>query len=150
MSMAGRDGTDPGSVIPDSLLADSAMHTGSDAGQPGGHLGPGDLDPDEERLLAALERDTGPLSRADAATVQAAEDERPLPGEGGAPDDGLTPRFVAPGSVQGDVEAVGAPRAGTTARGPAAAVRDGARLAASRREGLPPDAVQRRRPAAGR
>ena len=55
MSMAGRDGTDP-----DSTLPDSGMASGSDAGEPGGHLGPGDLAPDEERLLAALERDAGP------------------------------------------------------------------------------------------
>ncbi len=96
MSMAGRDGTDPDSVLPDILLPDTAMETGSDAGQPGGHLGPGDLDPDEERLLAALERDTGGPVRADPATVRAAEDERPLPARGGEPDDGLTPRFVAP------------------------------------------------------
>jgi hypothetical protein len=98
MSMAGRDGTDPDSLIPDSLAPDSGMDTGSDAGEPGGHLGPGDLDPDEERLLAALERDarTG-VARADPATVRAAEDEVPLPDRGGAPDDGLTPRFVAPG-----------------------------------------------------
>ena len=91
MSMADRDGIDP-----DSLIADTAMETGSDAGQPGGHLGPGDLDPDEERLLAALERDTGGPVRADPDTVRAAEDERPLPAQGGVPDDGLTPRFVAP------------------------------------------------------
>ena len=52
MSMAGRDGTDPESTLPS-----SGMDSGSDAGEPGGHLGPGDLAPDEERLLAALERD---------------------------------------------------------------------------------------------
>ena len=56
MSMAGRDGTDP-----DSTLPDSGMDSGSDAGEPGGHLGPGDLAPDEERLLAALERDAQSL-----------------------------------------------------------------------------------------
>jgi hypothetical protein len=92
MSMADRDGTDPESVLPD-----SGMDTGSDAGEPGGHLGPGDLEPDEERLLAALERDAGGgATPADPALVRAAEDERPLPAQGGAPDDGLTPRFVAP------------------------------------------------------
>ena len=79
---------------------DSAMASGSDAGGPGGHLGPGDLSPDEERLLAALERDAG-SGRADTpeetiATVRAAEDEAPLPDRGGAPDDGLTPSFRAP------------------------------------------------------
>jgi len=93
MSMAGRDGTDPDSVLPD-----SGMDSGSDAGEPGAHLGPGDLDPDEERLLAALERDAGGAGAtpADPALVRAAEDERPLPAQGGVPDDGLTPRFVAP------------------------------------------------------
>lgn len=92
MSMAGRDGTDPESMLPD-----SGMDTGSDAGTPGGHLGPGDLAPDEERLLAALERDAGSASvPADSAVVRAAEDEVPLPDRGGVPDDGLTPRFVAP------------------------------------------------------
>jgi hypothetical protein len=92
MSMTGRNGTDPESVLPD-----SGMDTGSDAGEPGGHLGPGDLDPDEERLLAALERDAGSASEpADSASVRAAEDETPLPDRGGVPDDGLTPRFVAP------------------------------------------------------
>jgi hypothetical protein len=79
---------------------DSAMASGSDAGGPGGHLGPGDLSPDEERLLAALERDAG-SGRAGTpeetiATVRAAEDEAPLPDRGGAPDDGLTPSFRAP------------------------------------------------------
>ena len=95
MSMAGRDGIDPESTLPE-----SGMGTGSDAGQPGGHLGPGDLDPDEERLLAALERDAlglrEPTVEESLPEVRAAEDEAPLPGEGGDPDDGLTPRFTAP------------------------------------------------------
>src|SRR3954463_11403197 len=97
MSMARRNGTDP-----DSALPDTGMASGSDAGEPGGHLGPGDLTPDEERLLAALERDTSPgdLESPEEviAEVRAAEDEAPLPDEGGAPDDGLTPRFTAPGN----------------------------------------------------
>jgi len=82
--------------------SDTAMASGSDAGGSGGHLGPGDLSPDEERLLAALERDAG-TSAATAtppeetlAAARAAEDDAPLPGEGGAPDDGLTPSFRAP------------------------------------------------------
>jgi hypothetical protein len=95
MSMAGRGGTDPESALPD-----SAMETGSDAGEPGGHLGPGDLSPDEERLLAALERDARglrePSIEESLQQVRAAEDEAPLPGAGGEPDDGLTPRFTAP------------------------------------------------------
>ena len=95
MSMAGRNGTDPESTLPD-----SGMDTGSDAGAPGNHLGPGDLAPDEERLLAALERDAKglrePSVEESIAELRAAEDEAPLPGEGGEPDDGLTPRFTAP------------------------------------------------------
>jgi hypothetical protein len=95
MSMAGRDGIDPESELPE-----SGMGTGSDAGEPGGHLGPGDLDPDEERLLAALERDARglrePTVEESLPEVRAAEDEAPLPAEGGEPDDGLTPRFTAP------------------------------------------------------
>jgi hypothetical protein len=95
MSMAGRNGTDPDSAQPD-----SGMASGSDAGEPGGHLGPGDLEPDEERLLAALERDVKGLQEPSVedslAQLRAAEDEGPLPGSGGEPDDGLTPRFTAP------------------------------------------------------
>ena len=88
------------STDPDRSVPDSAMDSGSDAGEPGNHLGLGDLDADEERLLAALERDAvDPHTDApedSEAAVRAAEDEGPLPGEGGAPDDGLTPRFIAP------------------------------------------------------
>jgi hypothetical protein len=95
MSMAGRNGTDPESALPD-----SGMGSGSDAGEPGGHLGPGDLAPDEERLLAALERDAKglrePSVEESLPQIRAAEDDAPLPGEGGEPDDGLTPRFTAP------------------------------------------------------
>jgi len=95
MSMAHRNGTDP-----DSSLPDSGMDSGSDAGEPGGHLGPGDLAPDEERLLAALERDAKglrePTVEESLAQLRAAEDEGPLAGQGGEPDDGLTPRFTAP------------------------------------------------------
>jgi hypothetical protein len=95
MSMAGRNGTDPESTLPA-----SGMDTGSDAGEPGGHLGPGDLAPDEERLLAALERDAKglrePSVEESLAQLRAAEDEGPLPDDGGGPDDGLTPRFTAP------------------------------------------------------
>jgi hypothetical protein len=87
--------TDPVDPTPD-----TAMASGSDAGEPGGHLGPGDLAPDEERLLAALERDagSGPVGTPEEtiAAVRAAEDEAPLPDRGGAPDDGLTPSFRAP------------------------------------------------------
>jgi hypothetical protein len=87
-------------IGPDDPTPDSAMASGSDAGGAGGHLGPGDLSPEEERLLAALERDAGPgpvyTEEQKVAAVRAAEDEGPLPDRGGAPDDGLTPRFTAP------------------------------------------------------
>jgi hypothetical protein len=96
MSMARRNGRDP-----DSDLPDSGMESGSDAGEPGAHLGPGDLAPDEERLLAALERDARtlrePTIEESLAAVRAAEDEAPLPDQGGAPDDGLNPLFRSPG-----------------------------------------------------
>ncbi len=89
------------SIPPDDPTPDTAMASGSDAGEPGGHLGPGDLAPDEERLLAALERDTGGRSVVPAeetiAAVRAAEDEGPLPARGGPPDDGLNPLFRSPG-----------------------------------------------------
>jgi hypothetical protein len=99
MSMIGRDGTDPDSMFDDEP-PESGMASGTDAGEPGGHLGPGDLAPDEERLLAALERDAR-TSREQSVEeslpqVRAAEDEAPLPAPGGTPDDGLTPRFAAP------------------------------------------------------
>lgn len=90
MSMAGPHGSDP----------ETGMASGSDAGEPGGHLGPGDLAPDEERLLAALERDARGLREHPVeetlSQVRAAEDEGPLPARGGPPDDGLTPLFSEP------------------------------------------------------
>ena len=84
----------------DGAVPDTAMYSGSDAGEPGERLGPADLAPDERRLLEALERDaTDPRTDApedsDAAVV-AAGDEVPLPGEGGPQDDGLTARFEQP------------------------------------------------------
>ena len=101
--MISRNGTDPDSSLFDDLPsddADSAMASGSDAGEPGGHLGPGDLAPDEERLLAALERDARtsrtPSVEESIPAVRAAEDEGPLPATGGESDDGLTPLFTAP------------------------------------------------------
>lgn len=88
-------------TAPDDPTSDTAMASGSDAGGPGGHLGPGDLAPDEERLLAALERDAGgrpAVPPGDTyAAVRAAEDEGPLPARGGPPDDGLNPLFRSPG-----------------------------------------------------
>ena len=76
------------------------MASGSDAGEPGEHLGAGDLTADERRVLEELERDA-PTDRrdddiADDAVVRAAEDEAPLPGEGGDQGDGLRARFSSP------------------------------------------------------
>jgi len=80
-------------------LPDTAMASGSDAGEPGEHLGPADLGPDERRLLQALERDVDRTPDEDVdLLVEAAEDEAPLPERGGAHDDGLSPRFSAPES----------------------------------------------------
>jgi hypothetical protein len=85
----------------DSVVPDTAMASGSDAGEPGEHLGPADLEPDEQRLLAALEEDaTDPHTDAaedSTAAVRAAEDDGPLPATGGEQDDGLSARFIDPG-----------------------------------------------------
>ena len=72
----------------------------SEGSEYGGHIGPGDLDPDEERLLAALERDAAVLHAdpvADfVAHVRAAREGGGLTGPCGLPDDGLNPLFRAP------------------------------------------------------
>ena len=82
MSMAGVNGSDP----------DGGTAYGSDA-VPHGRLGPGDLAPDEERLLAALERDARGLPEI---PVQDTIPEVKPPDRSGPPDDGLTPLFSAP------------------------------------------------------
>ena len=80
---------------------DSAMATGSDAGEPGEHGDRRPLGSDEEAVLEALERDVGPAEgefpEESEAAGRAADDETPLPAEGGEQDDGLTPEFEAPG-----------------------------------------------------
>ena len=89
------------STSEDPALPDSAMASGSDAGEPGEHLGPSDLEPDEQRMLAALQ-DGGPAPASgdfpeeSLAAVRAAEDDGPLPAEGGPADDGLDPTFRSP------------------------------------------------------
>ncbi len=79
---------------------DSAMATGSDAGEPGEHGDRRPLRSDEEAVRAALERDAGPAEgdfpEESEAAGRAADDDTPLPAEGGEQDDGLTPRFEAP------------------------------------------------------
>lgn len=97
--------TGPEDPTPDSaLLGAGGTGTAAGGGDLGAHLGPGDLEPDEERLLAALERDAAELQvdpvENFVATLLAARDETPLPGVG-APDDGLTPLFAAPDLEEG-------------------------------------------------
>ncbi len=75
------------------MAADTAMASGS---EPGAHHDPRDLSPSEERLLAALERDVG-RPETYVAEVRAAAEEGPPSTKGGPPDDGLVPRFEAPG-----------------------------------------------------
>jgi hypothetical protein len=81
----------------DGAVPDTAMYSGSDAGEPGEHLGPEDLEPDERRLLEALERGvTAPDTEApeySELVAEAAEADAPLPAEGGPQDDGLSARF---------------------------------------------------------
>ncbi|MDT0276341.1 hypothetical protein [Blastococcus goldschmidtiae] len=83
--MAGPDGSDPEDRT--TVASDDALGHGS-------RLGPGDLAPDEERLLAALERDARGLPeipvRDTIPEVKASERKAP------APDNGLTPLFAAP------------------------------------------------------
>ena len=81
---------------------DSAMASGSDAGEPGEHSDRRPLASDEEALLSALEDSSAPavgdFPEESEAAGHAADDEAPLPAEGGSQDDGLTPRFTAPDS----------------------------------------------------
>ena len=74
---------------PGDPTSETVMAAESD-GRRTSRLGPGDLAPDEERLLAALERD----ARTPAPAVA---EELPRPVRGGPPDDGLTPAFITPG-----------------------------------------------------
>ena len=80
---------------------DSAMATGSDAGEPGEHGDRRPLRSDEEAVRAALEQDTGQahgdFPEESEAASRAADDETPLPAEGGEQEDGLAPKFEAPG-----------------------------------------------------
>jgi hypothetical protein len=96
--MSTSDDNDP--ALPDTALPDTAMASGSDAGGAGEHLGPAELEPDEQRLLEALQGDLGRRPSAtpagSVAEVRAAEDEGPLPAHGGSQDDGLDAVFDPP------------------------------------------------------
>ena len=80
---------------------DSAMASGSDAGEPGERADRRPLRSDEEAVLQALEEPAAPTGEEfpeeSEAAGRAADDEAPLPAQGGPQDDGLTPRFEAPG-----------------------------------------------------
>ena len=80
---------------------DSAMASGSDAGEPGERGDSRPLRSDEEALREALEQDAGApvgdFPEESEAAGRAADDDAPLPAEGGQQDDGLTPKFEAPG-----------------------------------------------------
>jgi hypothetical protein len=84
----------------DSDLPDSGMASGSDAGEPGEHLGPSELAPDERRLLEALAADASAPADDDPRELlleeRAAEDEGPLPDRGGVQGDGLDAPFSSP------------------------------------------------------
>ncbi len=79
---------------------DTAMHSGSDAGEPGERGGTGPLGPDENALLEELQNAGGDAGgdfpEESEAAARAADDDTPLPAEGGPQDDGLTPEFTAP------------------------------------------------------
>jgi hypothetical protein len=79
---------------------DSAMATGSDAGAPGENGDRRPLRPDEQAVREALEQDAGPVAgdfpEESEAAGRAADDETPLPAEGGEQEDGLAPRFEEP------------------------------------------------------
>jgi hypothetical protein len=81
---------------------DSGMASGSDAGEPGEHGDRRPLRPDEERLLESLEESSGGggerFPEESDAAGRAADDEAPLPAEGGPQDDGLDAQFGVPGS----------------------------------------------------
>ena len=64
--------------------ADTAMHSGSDAGAPG------------ERPLLEPELAGGGFPEESDAAALAAADDAPLPADGGPQDDGLEPEFTAP------------------------------------------------------
>jgi hypothetical protein len=64
--------------------ADTAMHSGSDAGAPG------------DRPLLDETEPEGDFPEESDAAARAAADDAPLPADGGPQDDGLEPEFSAP------------------------------------------------------
>ena len=64
---------------------DTAMHSGSDAGQPG-----------DRPPLGEPEGAAGDFPEESEAAARAAADDAPLPADGGPQGDGLEPEFSAP------------------------------------------------------
>jgi hypothetical protein len=78
----------------------TGMQTGSEAGAPGEHLPEPPLSPDEQRLLADLQRpaEGKPITAVEdtPAMAQAVEDDSPLPAAGGDTEDPDNPVFAPP------------------------------------------------------
>jgi hypothetical protein len=88
-------------MTPDDTTPDTAMATGSDAGEPGERRDGGPLTPDEQQLLERLEApdDTParPAVEDSPEVAAAAADDTPLPvpgTDGGDQGDELTPEFT--------------------------------------------------------
>ena len=69
---------------------DTAMHSDSDAGEPG----EGPIHPELEHARGDAD---GGFPEESEAAARAAADDTPLPADGGPQDDGLAPEFTAPG-----------------------------------------------------
>ena len=79
---------------------DSAMASGSDGGEPGESGDRRPLRPDEQAVLDMLTSDAGEpvgeFPEESEAASRAADDETPLPAEGGDQGDGLSATFEPP------------------------------------------------------
>jgi len=92
--------TDP-MLEPDSETApDTAMASGSDGGEPGESSDRRPLRPDEQAVLDVLTADGDRVAdefpEESEAASRAADDDTPLPAEGGDQGDGLSAGFQAP------------------------------------------------------
>jgi hypothetical protein len=81
---------------------DTAMASGSDGGEPGESTDRRPLRPEEQAVLDVLTGDAGPVvgefPEESEAASRAADDETPLPAEGGDQEDGLSATFEPPES----------------------------------------------------
>jgi hypothetical protein len=89
-------------VTPDDTTPDTAMATGNDEGEPGGHRDGGPLTPDERRFLDRLtdpddDAPAQPAVEDSPEAAAAADDEAPLPrpaADVGDQGDELAPEFT--------------------------------------------------------